>query len=112
MDTEALEGRLDLLEHPRQRVPRLARELGDVLAAVAVLGRLLAAANRLDGFPKAPHLRAGVVVVVLALDPMPGELEQARDRVAVRSVPGRRDGDRASGVRGDELDLDLLGRVG
>ena len=112
MDTEPLEGRLDLLEHPRHRVPRLPRELDDVLAAIAVLGRLLAAANRLDGLPEALHLRAGVVVVVLALDPVPGELEQACDRVAVRAVPCRRDGDRAGGVRGDELDLDLLGRVG
>ena len=111
VDAEALEGRLDLLEHPRHGVARLPREVGDVVALVAVLGRLLAAPDRLDGRAEPVHLRPGVVVVVLALDPVPGELEQPRDRVAVGAVPRRRDGDRARRVRGDELDLDALGRL-
>ncbi len=84
------------------------RELGDVLALVAVLGRLLAAPRRLDGRCETLHLRAGVVVVVLALDLVPGEREHASDGVAVRPVPRRRDGDRPGRVRGDHLDLDAL----
>ena len=53
---------------------------------IAVLGRLLAAPARLDRRTEAVHLGAGVVVVVLALDVVTGELEQARDRVAVGAV--------------------------
>ena len=48
MDPEALERGLDPLEHLRHRVAILSRELGDVIAAVAVLGRLLPAPDRLD----------------------------------------------------------------
>ena len=54
---------------------------------VAVLGRRLTAADGGDGRPEPVHLAAGVVPVVLALDLVPGELEQARDRVAVGGVP-------------------------
>ena len=73
----------------RHRVARRARELGDVVAVVAVLGRLLAAPHRVDRRAEALHLRAGVVVVVLALDRVAGELEQARDGVAVGAVPAQ-----------------------
>ena len=93
---------------PRTGSPSSRGELGDVLAVVAVLGRLLAAPHRLDRRAEAVHLRARVVVVVLALDLVPRELEQARDRVAVGAVPCRRDGDRAGRVRRHHLDLDAL----
>ena len=90
------------------RIAVLAGEVGDVLPAVAVFGRLLPTPKRLDGCAEAVHLRAGVVVVVLALDIVPGKREEARDRVAVRPVAGRGNGDRAGGIRRDELDLDAL----
>jgi precorrin-6y C5,15-methyltransferase (decarboxylating) CbiE subunit len=49
---------------------------------------------------------------VLALDLVPGELEQPGDRVAVGTVPRRADRERPGGVRGDELDLDPLRGLG
>ena len=64
--------------------PVLSRELGDVLAAVAVLGRLLPAPRSPRPTRGTVHLRARVVVVVLALDLVARELEQPRDRVADR----------------------------
>ena len=60
------------------------------VAVIAVLRRLLPAPHRLDRRAESLHLRAGVVVVVLALDLVAGELEQPRDGVAVRPVPGAR----------------------
>jgi hypothetical protein len=63
---------------------------------------------RLDRLAEALDLSADVVVVVLALDVMPGELEQASDRVAVRGVPRGADGQRPGRVRGHHLDLDAL----
>ena len=89
VDAEALERRLDPLEHHRNRVAGERGELGHVRARVAVLRRLLTAPERVDGRPEAVHLRAGVVVVVLALDVVSGEGQQPRDRVAVRAVPAR-----------------------
>ena len=80
VDAEALERRLDPLEHRRHRIAGKRRELRDVLAVVAVLGRLLAAPHRLDRRVEALHLRAGVVVVVLALDVVTGERQKPRDR--------------------------------
>ena len=74
--------------------------------------RLLAPSNRLDRLAEAVHLRARVVVVVLALDVVAGEREEPRDRVAVRAVPRRRDGDRAGRVRRDSLDLEALAQRG
>ena len=53
-----------------------ARELGDVLARVAVLGRLGAAHPGGDRLGEQPHLGAGVVEVVLALDLVAAGLEQ------------------------------------
>src|SRR3982751_6222954 len=55
----------------------LGGELGDVLALVAVLGRLLAAGPGADGLREAAHLTALVVEVVLALDGVTGEREDA-----------------------------------
>ncbi len=108
MDAEPLERRLDPLEHDRNGVARKRRELDDVVALVAVLGRLLAAPYSLDGRLEALHLRTGVVVVVLALDVVPGEREEPCDRVTVGAVPRRRDRDRPGRVRRDHLDLDPL----
>ena len=55
--------------------PSSRGQLLDVLAAVAVLGRRLAASQRFDRGAEELHLTAGVVVVVLALDLVPGEGE-------------------------------------
>ena len=68
VDPEPLERRLDLLEHPRHRVALHLRELRDVGALVAALRRRRTAPRRLDRRAEEVHLRAGVVVVVLALD--------------------------------------------
>ncbi len=112
MNAKNVERPLDLLEHPRHRVLVARRELVDIGAAVAVLGGLLPSPSRLDRGPELLHLRAGVVVVVLALDLVPGELEETGDRVAVGAVPCRGDRDRAGRVGGDHLDLDSLAPVG
>src|SRR5579885_59482 len=112
VDAEALERVLDPLPHVRDGIAGQLGQLADVLAAVAVLGRLAALAHRLDRRAEAVHLRAGVVVVVLALDVVAGELEQPRDRVAVRAVARRRDDDRPGRVGGDHLHLHPLPRIG
>ena len=111
MDPEALERRLDLLQHRRDRVALHARKLDDVLAAVAVFGRLLPAPDRVDREAEALDLGAGVVVVVLALDLVAREREQAREGIADRTVARRRDRERAGRVGGDHLDLHALPRV-
>ena len=110
VDPKALQRSLDRREHPRDRVALLLRELRDVLAVVAVLGRLLASPHGVDRGAEPVHLSAGVVVVVLALDGVAGEREQPGDAVAVGAVPGRGHGDRARRVRGHHLDLNALGR--
>ena len=111
MDPEPLERRLDQRRaSAAPDRPSSSRERGDVVAVVAVLGRLLAAADGLDGGAKPVHLAAGVVVVVLALDRVAGEREQPRDAVAVGAVPRRRDRDRAGRIGRDHLDLDALRR--
>ena len=112
VDAEPLERRLDLPEHPRDGVALLAGEHRDVLAPVAVLRRLFSPPDGVDRRAEEVHLRAGVVVVVLALDVVPRELEQPRDGVAVRAVPRGGDGDRPGRVRRDELDLDALRGLG
>ena len=112
MDAEALERRLDAVQHLLDRVARALRELLDVRAVVAVLRRLLPAPRGLDGRAKAFHLRAGVVVVVLARDVVPAEGEQAPDRVSVRAVPRVRDRDRPGRVRRHHLDLHALAPLG
>src|SRR5581483_171909 len=94
VNPETLERLLDPQTHRGHRIGR-TDELGEVFAAVAVLWRFLPTHDGGDRLAKAVHLRAGVVVVVLARDPVPRELEQARDGVAVRAVAGGRDRDRA-----------------
>ena len=108
MDAEALERRLDLLQHQRHRVALQRSEVVDVRAAVTVLRRLLAAPHRVDRGAEPIHLAARVVVVVLALHRVAGELEQARDRVAVRTVSPVRDVERPGRVGRDHLHLHTL----
>ena len=111
-DPEPLQRRLDQAEHDRNGVAVDLRELGDVVAVVAVLGRLLAAAHRVDRRAEAVHLAAGVVVVVLALDRVTGEGEEPGDAVAVGAVACGRDRHRTGRIRGHHLDLDALRRLG
>src|SRR5207245_10816220 len=91
--------------------PRLLRELLDVRAVVAVLGWLLPTSRGFNGRAKAIHLRAGVVVVILARHLVPAEVEQARDRVAVRAVARGRNRDGPRPVRRRQLDLHPLTRL-
>ena len=84
-------------------------ELRDVVALVAVGRRALPPSPGIDRCVEQVDLRARVVDVELALDGVAGEIEEARDRVPVRGVPHRRDGERPGRVRRDELDLHLLG---
>src|SRR5262245_8708400 len=68
MHTEALERRLDPLQHRRHGIAFVPRELDDVLAEVSAFGRLLPTPSGIDGGPEELGLSAGVVDVVLALD--------------------------------------------
>src|SRR5918995_7304827 len=83
VDPERVELALDLVQHPVDRIPRLGRDLRDVLTRVAVLGGLLAPPPGLDGLAEELDLTTDVVEVVLALDLVARELEQASDGVAV-----------------------------
>ena len=85
-------------------------EVHDVVTVVAVLRHLRLAPQELQvpGLHRGAepvHLPAGVVEVVLALDPPPGRLEEAGERIAERRVAGVADMQRAGRVRRDELDL-------
>ncbi len=93
-----------------RRVRAEARLLGDrdqVLALIALLVRLLAPRPGQQRPAEVLHLRARVVEVVLAHDVVPGEREQPGEAVAVRRVAAGRDRQRARGVGGHELDVDL-----
>src|SRR3954451_18216085 len=83
----------------------LGGELGDVLALVAVLGRLVTARPRLDRLGEPPDLAALVVEVVLAVDGVAGKREDPGERVAVRGVAAARRGQRAGRVGRDELEV-------
>ena len=87
-------------------------EAGDVLALVAALRDLLATRPGLDRLAEHQHLRAGVVYVELAVDLVPGEGEQAGQRVAVGGVARAADMDRPGGVGADEFDVDPQRGVG
>ena len=89
----------------------LLGELGDVVAAVAVLGRLPAGHPGRDREREALDLAAGVVDVVLAPDLVADRLEQPHEGVAVGGVAAAADVQRAGRVGGDELDQDPLGEA-
>ena len=93
------------------RAGDLVGELLDVVALVAVLGRLLAARPRADRLGQAADLAALVVEVVLALDRVAGEREDPPERVAVGGVAAARGGQRAGRVGRDELEVHALGRA-
>ena len=115
-DPEALERGPDVLDHQldaalgqlrRVRVGgarQACREVDHVLAAVAVLGRLLAPGARGDRLAELQDLRALVVHVELALDVVARGLEDPAERVAPRRVPPRGDRYRAGRVGAHELD--------
>ena len=88
----------------RSPPPRAARQLGHVLARVAVLGHRLAAHPRGDRLREAVDLAAPVVDVVLALHPVPANASDPRHRVAVGGVAAAGRGQRPGRVRRDELD--------
>ena len=88
---------------------QLPRDLDDVVAAVAVVGKLDVLAQALEvAQPHAHredvHLPAGVVDVVLALHVVAARLEQVRDRGAVGGAAAVADVQRAVRIRGHELD--------
>ena len=89
----------------------LARQVGHVVALVAVLGHRFVARAGPDGGAELGHLRARVVEVVLAHDLVAGELEQPRQRVAVGGVTAGGGGQRAGRVGRDELDDHALGAL-
>src|SRR5438045_3930076 len=86
MDPEALHRLLDRGEHLGHGIALLRRERDDVRAAVAVLRHLLAAPQRLHRGAETVYLRAGVVVVVLALDVVAAESEEPCDTVPERAA--------------------------
>ena len=87
-----------------RRQPQLGRDLGNVLALIAVLGRLLAAGPRPQRRAEQLDLAAGVVEVVLAADGVAGEGEQPRQRVPVGGVAGGGHGQRPTGFAAHVLD--------
>ena len=125
-DAEAVEGAAHVLEDQldaaaadRLEIVRSDPLAGDLLAqpdhvvaAVAVLGRLLAAHAGGDRGGEAFDLATGVVDVELALHLVPRRLQQADQGVAVGGVAAAADVQRPGRVGGDELDQDALGRIG
>ena len=91
------------------RAGDLPRQLGHVVALVAVLGQRLATGAGADRLAEAVDLGAGVVEVVLARNRVAGLLEDPRQRIAERGVAAGRGGQRAGRVGGDELEDHLLG---
>ena len=97
-----------LLDRRVRGQPQPGGDLGHVLAAVAVLGHLLAARPRHQRRAEQVDLAAGVVEVVLARHVVACEGEQPGQRVAVGGVACSANGDRARRVAGHELHLDPL----
>ena len=126
VNAEAIQGRLDPAAHRLDPAPgdlieiarvdarrgQLLRQLGDVFALVALVGRLPPPHAGRDRLREAAHLPAGVVQVVLPLDPVAGEGKEAGQRVAVARVTALGRGQRPGRVGGDELDQDPLGPLG
>ncbi len=86
-------------------------DVGDVLAAVAVLRRLVAARVGQQRAGVAVDLHAVVVEVVLPRDLGTDRRQDAAERVADRGPPHAADVDRARRVGADELEVDLLSGV-
>ncbi len=99
----------DLVDRAGGRVGDLRRDLGDVVALVAVLRWLLAARAGLQRRAEQLDLVAEVVDVVLAVDPVAVEGQQVGQRRPERRPAGPADVDRAGRVVGDELQVDRLG---
>ena len=91
---------------------QLLGELGDVFALVALVGRLPSPHASGDGLGEAAHLAAGVVQVVLPLDPVAGEGEESSQRVTITGVTALGRGQRPGRVGGDELHQHPLGSLG
>ena len=118
-DAQASQAALSLGDHQLNGEPRdliyrqvagagnIGRQRDDVFALVAVLGRLLTARAGLNRNAKRANLRAGVVDVVLAMNLVTDEAEEARQRVAIDGIARSADVDRAGRVGADELDVDL-----
>jgi len=85
-------------------MPRRASSSGSASAAPS----MRSARPRLDRLPEAAHLGAGVVHVVLALDPVAGPLEDACQGVAVGGMAGRGDRHRPGRVGAHELQVHVL----
>ena len=124
VDAVGVQRRADALHDQRRRlaaellrarlggVRDAGRELGDVVALIAVLGQRFIARAGAHGGAELRDLRAGVVEVVLAHDLVAGQFEQPRQRVAVGRVAAARRGQRAGRVGRDELDVDPLALLG
>ena len=89
---------------------QLRGHVDEVLALVAVLGRLLAAVARVERVAELVELRARVVQVVLAVHLGALRGEQVRDRVADRDPAPAAGVQRAGRVGRDELEVDRAGR--
>ena len=120
-DADALERGADTRDHAlgAERRPLLdrgveveverGRELGDLGARVAALGRLLAALAGAQRLAEQVDLAARVVEVVLPRDVVAGEGQQPRHGVAVGGVAAGADREVARRVGGHELDQQALG---
>ena len=116
LDADAAEDLLRLVLGQVEGVGALLEDvlddLGDVGAAVAVLGGRLAAGAGQQGPGEPVDLGAVVVEVVLPGDLGPGELEDPAERVTHGGPAGAADVQRAGRVGGDELEVDLLAGEG
>ena len=84
----------------------LGREVGHVVALVAVLGERLAAMQRRDGCAEDADLAARIVEVVLARDALAAGLEDAAEQVADERAARVADVQRPGRVGRHELDVD------
>ena len=105
--------RLDVAEVVADLVEIALRQLADVFAAVALLGKRAVLAEQLlragaHRYREILDLLAGVVVVELARDLRSLPLEQPRERVAKRGLASVPDMQRAGRIGRDELDHHAL----
>src|ERR1019366_6111286 len=84
------------------------RELGDVVALVALLRHDVSAAPREKTLAEKPDLASGVIYVVLAPYLPTATAHDPSESVAVRSEPPVAHVEWPRRVRGHELDLDAL----